>query len=207
MKDILNKINENTYVISDHHFGHNKVNIFEQNIRGSNRIETEKMMIAYHNKIIKKDDNVLFLGDFAFKNIQHYIQQLSGNKILILGNHDRKGKEVYKSDSLTVIRGLIIDYNNYYLKYENSDPLLSGVIKLINNKEVLFSHYPVFSEREYESEKILERKKIFEDFYNDFCCDINIHGHLHSKTSSFADAINVSAEQTGLKPVKIGDLL
>jgi len=46
-------------------------------------------------------------------------------------------------------------------------------------------------------------------FYFDetFNCKLNIHGHTHSKNSSFKNSINVSVEHLNLKPILLVDLL
>ncbi len=50
-------------------------------------------MIDRWNAVVKKDDNVYHLGDFAFSDearIEQILKQLNGNKRLIFGNHDKK---------------------------------------------------------------------------------------------------------------------
>lgn len=54
-------------------------------------------MIENWNKIVKKGDTVYILGDFAFKDHNHYLMALNARKILILGNHDRASQVVYKN--------------------------------------------------------------------------------------------------------------
>lgn len=59
-------------------------------------------MIANYNSIVKPDDTVYHLGDFAFANpnkIKSIFYRLNGKKILIFGNHDVdpkfNGKKVF----------------------------------------------------------------------------------------------------------------
>lgn len=82
----------NNYFISDTHFGHANV------IQYSNRpfVDVQDMdaaMIDRWNSVVKKDDNVYHLGDFAFSSearIEEILKQLNGKKYLIFGNHDKK---------------------------------------------------------------------------------------------------------------------
>ena len=97
------------YLISDLHFYHDKV------IRFNNRpfVDVEEMnhmMILNWNSIVNKNDKVFVLGDIAFycnkSMLTNIIRKLKGNKVLIMGNHDRRKsiswwydvgfKEVYK---------------------------------------------------------------------------------------------------------------
>lgn len=57
----------------------------------------DEALIENWNKMVKKGDTVYVLGDFAWKDHNHYLMALSGSKILILGNHDKASREVYKN--------------------------------------------------------------------------------------------------------------
>jgi calcineurin-like phosphoesterase family protein len=55
--------------------------------------EMDQALIKNWNELVKPDDIVFHLGDFAFKgsnSIQHYRNQLNGKIYLIRGNHDSK---------------------------------------------------------------------------------------------------------------------
>ena len=81
----------NTYVVSDTHFNHENV------IRYSNRPyasveEMNEALIANWNNVVKPEDVVICLGDFALGNkddIPGIVARLNGMKILVRGNHDR----------------------------------------------------------------------------------------------------------------------
>lgn len=50
-------------------------------------------LIYRWNRVVDKDDDVYFLGDFAFcskKHAEAISEKLLGNKFFIRGNHDRK---------------------------------------------------------------------------------------------------------------------
>jgi len=57
----------------------------------------DESLIENWNKMVKKGDTVYILGDFAFKDHNHYLMALNGHKILIMGNHDKASREVYKN--------------------------------------------------------------------------------------------------------------
>ena len=57
-------------------------------------------MIKEWNAVVKPEDIVIHLGDFicggTFDQVKEIVDQLNGRKILITGNHDRKGKKWFK---------------------------------------------------------------------------------------------------------------
>lgn len=86
----------NTFVVSDHHIGHEKTwSTFKKtgtDIPLRPFTSTEEMneyMIQEHNKLVKPEDRVYFLGDFSIarRNIQ-MAQRFNGRKVLVKGNHD-----------------------------------------------------------------------------------------------------------------------
>lgn len=53
-------------------------------------------LIIKHNEVVKPDDHVYMLGDFAFavpKNIVEVLEQMNGKKYFIFGNHDKNMKK------------------------------------------------------------------------------------------------------------------
>lgn len=77
------------YIISDTHFGHANI------IRYCNRPfadaqEMDEKMIAAWNDVVRPQDHVYHLGDFAVseERLVHCAERLNGHKRLILGNHD-----------------------------------------------------------------------------------------------------------------------
>lgn len=80
------------FYISDLHFGHQNVIKFD-NRPYANTDEMDRGMIRKWNDRVGKDDDVYVVGDFAFRSGYDpawYLQQLSGHKHLIVGNHDGK---------------------------------------------------------------------------------------------------------------------
>lgn len=56
-------------------------------------------MIENWNKMVGKGDTVYILGDFAWKNHNHYIMALNGRKIITLGSHDKMNRDSLKNFS------------------------------------------------------------------------------------------------------------
>jgi len=86
----------NIFFISDHHFGHSKP--YDTFTRSDGRFlrhefpnaeECDEAMIERHNKVVKPNDRVYFVGDVCFskKHIDK-VGRMSGRKVLIKGNHD-----------------------------------------------------------------------------------------------------------------------
>lgn len=86
----------NIFFASDHHMGHEKpYNTFKradgQFLRHefANADEGDEAMIERHNKRVKPEDRVYFVGDFCFsKKHIHKVGRMNGRKVLVKGNHD-----------------------------------------------------------------------------------------------------------------------
>lgn len=208
------KITENTWISSDHHFGHKNITEFEPR-----RLDTpygqnwEGYVIKQHNSVVGEHDSVLFLGDFSFLDPLKYSQRLNGRKSLILGNHDRKGLQPYK-DFVHVQRGISVDWNGKELKYVSDDALLSGIIQDIGGVVCGFCHYTPGYSDEYDDQRssgimIKHRKKVLDEFFDSMGVEVVFHGHLHSKLAigNKYKYINCCLEHHNLIPVKVGELL
>lgn len=83
-------MNINTWFCSDHHFGHKNILEYEKEARPFSSVEEmNETIIERHNNVVKPQDTVYFLGDFAFgkKNIE-LAGRMNGKKRLVMGNHD-----------------------------------------------------------------------------------------------------------------------
>lgn len=76
---------------SDTHFGHN--NIIKYCNRPFDTVERmNAALIDNHNSLVKPNDIVYHLGDFAYKSkdgVEKFVNRLNGKIYLILGNHDK----------------------------------------------------------------------------------------------------------------------
>ena len=75
---------------ADTHFGH--ANIIRHCARPFGSVgEMDATLAANWNAVVRPDDDVWHLGDFAFRNARSpddYLRRLSGRKHLVHGNHD-----------------------------------------------------------------------------------------------------------------------
>lgn len=118
-------ITENTYLISDTHFGHRRL------VDWGRPEDFCEQIISNWNKTIKKDDVVLHLGDFTMVNYaltRKYVHNLKGKKFLILGNHDEHSPTWYKDLGFTVLPATFKNLQNKYGEWES----------------ILFTHIPEY---------------------------------------------------------------
>lgn len=113
------------FYIADYHFGHANVIKFDNRPFSSSE-EMDKEMIKNWNNVVTNDDTVYILGDFCWDTEDRWIEilnQLSGKKVLIRGNHDLKTMSQQ-------LRNKFQDIKDYKEVKDNS-------------KRVLLSHYPI----------------------------------------------------------------
>ncbi len=105
----------NIFFTSDQHYYHKNILKFQPHTRGvateiaqvnqmedddpaKDRIMTDlvqemnEKLIKNHNSVVGSNDTVYYIGDFSFggaKETREIIRRLNGNKIMILGNHDK----------------------------------------------------------------------------------------------------------------------
>jgi len=118
------RLTPNWFIISDTHFGHKKIVEYAQRPEDHN-----DLMVRNWNKVVKKDDYVLHLGDLhltTFVEAEKYCSQLNGHKFLIIGNHDDNGDIHYGKLGFTVVEPI-------YKRFTNS----KGIYP------VIFTHEPV----------------------------------------------------------------
>ncbi len=95
------------FIIADTHFGH--ANIIKYCNRPFNDVVSmDEKLIKNWNSVVKPNDIVYHLGDFAFKNYQNsnitnLVNKLNGKIYLIRGNHDRSSIAFYNNHGLEVI--------------------------------------------------------------------------------------------------------
>ena len=81
-----------TYICADLHFNHKNIIAYE-NRPWPDRDAMNAGLIENWNKVVSPVDTVYVLGDVGFcsqAKATELVKQLNGNKILIMGNHDRE---------------------------------------------------------------------------------------------------------------------
>lgn len=199
------------FIISDTHFGHENVKIYEP----LRQDYSDERLIELWNEVVCPNDEVLHLGDFAFKaHGWDFIKRLNGKITLLKGNHDfKKGKNALRElGFVRIIESIEINLPNQALimqaiQKEFSKELLKKCVCLVeqhNHEVILFSHYPVFYEDPYDrSQEVVEMKKVLQRVFELSGCTCNYHGHIHSKMASDSRCINVSLEHCGFKPISL----
>lgn len=101
-----------TFLVSDTHFGHAGI------VKLCNRPfadvhEMDEAMVASWNAVVRKDDTVIHLGDFAYRyqaeKLPKLFALLNGRKHLIRGNHDDKHTQALPWESQRDIAFASID--------------------------------------------------------------------------------------------------
>jgi len=86
----------NVYFISDLHIGHKSILKF-RNTSCKTLDEHDRMIIDRWNSVVQKRDTIYLLGDACMDRAKlPLLKELMGNKILIIGNHDKYGIDEYK---------------------------------------------------------------------------------------------------------------
>jgi len=127
-----------TFFISDHHLGHNNILRFIPNRLGCTEIEKHnQLLIDRHNEVVHKRDTVYFLGDVAF-NTQSLerVSFMAGKKILILGNHDKSGRDLLPK-LFCKIHGVIKLDSKYWLTHM---PIHKGELTKFSNEFNIHGH-------------------------------------------------------------------
>lgn len=114
------------FYISDLHFGHQNVIKFD-NRPYADTDEMDRDMIRKWNDRVGNNDDVYVVGDFAFRSGYDpawYLQQLSGHKHLIVGNHD--GKMLKNKNAM-----------KYWETVDNLTSIQDG------DKSIILCHFPI----------------------------------------------------------------
>lgn len=138
------------YFISDTHFNH--YNIIKYCQRPFQDVsEMNNAIINNWNNIVKDEDIVYHLGDFALsksEEVKKIFEKLKGNIFLIRGNHDGKSIKYYEDIGFHVLAYALIKLDKYKLilsHYPLQDNLIpQGYINLhghIHDKK-LNENYP-----------------------------------------------------------------
>ena len=104
-----------TFIISDTHFGHDRIYTF-LGVDGApvrpmiSAAEGDAVMIERWNQTVRPDDEVWHLGDVAWSlTALRVLDRLNGVKHLILGNHDSFELAVYSEHFASVQAAAVIE--------------------------------------------------------------------------------------------------
>jgi len=208
----IDKNSEKVFLVSDTHF--NDLSMLESEpsrLICQDSFESFEEFLAYNwNNKVSKNDFVLHLGDFISKDTETFFNKfkLNGRIILIRGNHDRDDILSAINDKFYLIISELIwlkkegtEYSVEVINSEDSRP--AGLITECRGKRILFSHYPVYEYDEYDIEEVGYLREIFEKNR----CNLNIHGHVHSKLEMHPALVNASVERIDFTPKRLSDLV
>ena len=112
------------FFASDHHFGHSNIIKYEaRDFAGIEHMNTA--MIQAWNKVVKPEDTIYHLGDFALTKkdwVKPLVMSLNGTKHLILGNHDRSAKFMMECGFVSAQTNNAIFLNNLMIEMVH-DPM------------------------------------------------------------------------------------
>ena len=111
---------EKIWFIADSHFSHK--NVIDYCNRPFCSVEEMNSALIYNwNKIVKNNDRVFMLGDFALCGKDKIIeigQKLNGRKILIMGNHEGASLSTYYNAGFEMVSRFPLFWNNIILSHE-----------------------------------------------------------------------------------------
>lgn len=132
---------------SDWHFFHDRILEFHpkrKEIFGTDIKEVTEKMIQKWNSRVNKHDTVYILGDLSFGTVEQkrkLFQRLNGNKILILGNHDKIPTELQcYFNSISTIKNV---------KFKKAN-----IPELNKDIEIIMCHFPLYRWKHYEKGSI-----------------------------------------------------
>lgn len=180
---------KNTWVVSDWHLGHDRINHFIHSDGTKmrpwdNADEMDEALLTFHNELVKPGDYVYNLGDVWFSGgeegdpeaMARSVNRFNGSKRLIPGNHDNI-KMCVQSRAFKKIL--------FWRQWKDEG--------------LIFTHVPVH-------ESSLQRN--IGGHENPIWSPMaNIHGHTHRHGSPAGPYISVCVELTDFKPVHLDDLI
>ena len=211
------KLHKDMWIYADPHFYHRKILDFcpERSKAMSKRgfQNHEEWLFDCINSTVPTDDEILCLGDFAFKKIENSIQSIRPRQHIILGNHDRKAY-AYVMHGVEVVQGIQIQFGDgrpYTRLYD--DPLLSAIIWVVDGSVFCLSHYPILHMDEYtrRNKRIVHRIETIRNAIGEIIDPEEayyIHGHLHNLVWDHPSSMCVSIDQLNdFRPVKLGNVM
>lgn len=115
---------DNIFFTADNHFDHGckgfRTGILKHTQRPWDTVEemNEALVASWNAKVPKKGSLVYIVGDFAWKNHNHWIYRVNGKKILILGSHDHMSQDVLKNfTEVHTVRAISVDGMRIFLTH------------------------------------------------------------------------------------------
>lgn len=171
---------DNIFFMSDTHYGH-KFIISACNRPYATVEEMDAGIIGNVNKIVGRDDLIIFLGDFcqwkekATQSFYHYFKQHNCiNWMWVYGNHDKKIKNAVRSHKDILWSGDLLDIT-----------IQDGEL----TRDIVLSHYPLLSWNK--------------QYHGSIMCA----GHTHQNTYKIKNLLNVCVEQTNYSPISFKDVV
>jgi len=101
------------FVISDTHFGHDKIYTFTDpsgvrvRPRWDTAAEADRHMVMVWNATVTPQDHIYHLGDVGWDSptLAELVSQLNGHKRLVAGNHDRMDVRAYREMGFQKVMG------------------------------------------------------------------------------------------------------
>lgn len=210
-------------------------------IQRSIRVTFDEWMIEQWNKVVAPSDTVLHLGNFSvYGASEFFFPRLNGKIHTLRGNYDREdpenevgifnglfidGKKIGPSYS-AILNDLRLmkevrkdDYPGARPDSSLSDRArevyyqLNAIVTTVCVRRVIFTHFPIFSTCSYDPNEFSYHRSQLSQLAELTGAEINIHGHLNSKTSraleSTLKSINVTANEEAIRfvPQRLGTLL
>lgn len=110
------------YFISDLHLGHKNILNFTKGHRFGTSVDTHDFaLVSQWNSVVTNRDTVWVLGDVCFDiEKMPLLEEMNGNKKLVLGNHDKFDIGVYLK-YFSKVAGLV-PYKGYWLSHAPIHP-------------------------------------------------------------------------------------
>lgn len=172
------------WLTSDEHFHHKNI-ILYCNRPYSNVEDMNRDIIVRHNAVVKSEDTVYHLGDFAFKNVKGILDQLNGTKHLIAGNHDA----CYNSHK---------NYQKEIKKYLDYG-FTSVQQEILNFHGFTLNHLPYIEDHSVKIRFVSQRPKDNGGWL--------LHGHVHQSWKIKDKQINVGVDVNDFYPISLDHLL
>lgn len=210
------QISLDTFIISDTHFGHKHVLVKEPlrviTLNNTHYKSFDDLSLNWWNEVVSVNDSVLHLGDLYFGDGDSILPKLNGEKMLIVGNNDMGKYQKLKDWRVVKKIKFKIPEKDMLKKAmkkkwgdELKNPYATGLIVDVNNVRIMFSHFPV-GERK-KNDKYHKARDIIDYAYSLAKCEVNIHGHIHSRDSVQDYCINASTERLSFRPKRLRDIL